>query len=134
MLKRTFIIALVSGGAVAQPAFAQSEAGAEDGSGGDIVVTAQRRESRLQDVPQAVTAFGTETLERLAIRDTERLSLNTPGLTFTPVAPSEPNLGLRGLSTDFGLAPAVSVFTNDTPFAFRTHAFRRPPRERKKVV
>src|SRR3546814_16927114 len=77
MLKRTFIISLLSGCAFAQPAFAQSEAGAEDGSGGDIVVTAQRRESRLQDVPQAVTAFGSETLERLAIRDTERLSRNT---------------------------------------------------------
>src|SRR3546814_4964842 len=109
MLKRTFIIALVSGGAVAQPAFAQSEAGAEDGSGGDIVVTAQRRESRLQDVPQAVTAFGSETLERLAIRDTESLSRNTPSLTFTPVGPGESNIGLRGLSTDLGLAPAVEI-------------------------
>lgn len=127
MLKRTFIISLLSGCAFAQPAFAQSEAGAEDGSGGDIVVTAQRRESRLQDVPQAVTAFGSETLERLAIRDTESLSRNTPSLTFTPVGPGESNIGLRGLSTDLGLAPAVAVYINDTPFDFRTDAFSGTP-------
>ena len=127
MLKRTLLISLLSSCAFAQPAYAQSEAGADEGSGGDIVVTAQRRESRLQDVPQAVTAFGSETLERLAIRDTESLARNTPSLTFTPVGPGESNIGLRGLTTDLGLAPAVAVYINDTPFDFRTDAFSGTP-------
>ncbi|MBA4752675.1 MAG: TonB-dependent receptor [Sphingopyxis sp.] len=78
-------------------------------------------------MPQAVTAFGSETLERLAIRDTESLSRNTPSLTFTPVGPGESNIGLRGLSTDLGLAPAVAVYINDTPFDFRTDAFSGTP-------
>ncbi|MGH6650516.1 MAG: TonB-dependent receptor [Sphingopyxis sp.] len=127
MLKRTMMISLLTGCVLAPPAYAQTEAGTEDGSSGDIVVTAQRRESRLQDVPQAVTAFGSETLERLAIRDTESLARNTPSLTFTPVGPGESNVGLRGLSTDLGLAPAVAVYINDTPFDFRTDVYSGTP-------
>lgn len=127
MLKRTMVISLLAGCAFALPAYAQSEPVAGDGSGSDIVVTAQRRESRLQDVPQAVTAFGSEALERLAIRDTESLVRNTPSLTFTPVGPGESNVGLRGLTTDLGLAPSVAVYINDTPFDFRTDAYSGTP-------
>lgn len=127
MLKRTMMISLLSGCAFAPSAYAQGEPAAANGSGGDIVVTAQRRESRLQDVPQAVTAFGSEALERLAIRDTESLARNTPSLTFTPVGPGESNIGLRGLSTDLGLAPAVAVYINDTPFDFRTDVYSGTP-------
>ncbi len=127
MAKRIMLVALLSGAAAAVPAYAQ-EAGAEAGNdGGDIVVTAQRRESRLQDVPQAVTAFGADTLDRLAIRDTESLVRNTPSLTFTPVGPGESNVGLRGLTTDLGLAPAVAVYINDTPFDFRTDVYSGTP-------
>lgn len=127
MAKRITMMALISSAAVAMPVYAQ-ESGLDAGrDGGDIVVTAQRRESRLQDVPQAVTAFGADTLDRLSIRDTESLVRNTPSLTFTPVGPGESNVGLRGLTTDLGLAPAVAVYINDTPFDFRTDIYSGTP-------
>jgi outer membrane receptor protein involved in Fe transport len=94
---------------------------------GGIIVTAQRRSDRLQNVPQAVTAFGAESLQQLGIRDTESLARNTPSLTFTPVGPGESNVGLRGLTTDLGLAPSVAVYINDTPFDFRTDAYSGTP-------
>ncbi|UVO49678.1 TonB-dependent receptor [Sphingomonas sp. SUN019] len=46
----------------------------------DIVVTAQRREESLQDVPISITALSGDTLTAAGIQDTERLSTLTPGL------------------------------------------------------
>ena len=49
----------------ASPVMAQETAGSEGPAAAveDIVVTAQRREQRLQDVPLAVSAFSMESLE-----------------------------------------------------------------------
>lgn len=48
----------------------------------DIVVTAQRRSERLQDVPLAVTALSGADLARNHINDASRLQYLTPGLTW----------------------------------------------------
>ncbi|HQR91645.1 MAG TPA: hypothetical protein PLH31_20695 [Caulobacter sp.] len=49
----------------------------------EIIVTAQRREERLQDVPVSVTAFGAKELERRQITDVRALTENAPSITFT---------------------------------------------------
>lgn len=49
---------------------------------GDIVVTAQRREERLRDVPISITALSGESLEKNNIDSARDLSLVTPGLTY----------------------------------------------------
>src|SRR5690606_6977135 len=49
----------------------------------DIVVTAQRREQRLQDVPIAVSAISATTLENSGISGTEALAGAVPGLLYT---------------------------------------------------
>ena len=46
----------------------------------DIVVTADRRTSSIQDVPISITALSGDTLEAAGIRTTEQLSDLTPGL------------------------------------------------------
>lgn len=47
---------------------------------GEIVVTAQKRSERLQDVPIAVTAFDAATMRALSLTDTLDLGELTPGL------------------------------------------------------
>ena len=59
------------------PAAASDTAGVDD-----IVVTATRREERLQDVPIAITAFDQATLTKGDVRDITRLEQFTPGLNF----------------------------------------------------
>jgi iron complex outermembrane receptor protein len=58
---------------------------AVDDTGGldEIVVTAQKREQNLQNVPIAISAIGTEKLEQLQIRDARDLSGLAPNLTVT---------------------------------------------------
>src|SRR3546814_1889240 len=51
---------------------------------GEIVVTARRREERLQDVPVSVTAFSSEALQRSNISTAADLTSITPGFTFAP--------------------------------------------------
>jgi iron complex outermembrane receptor protein len=52
----------------------------EEGAISDIVVTAQRREESLQDVPLSITALGGEEIRERDIRDITRLEQSVPGL------------------------------------------------------
>ncbi|RYE60740.1 MAG: hypothetical protein EOO82_02835, partial [Oxalobacteraceae bacterium] len=67
------IVTLGSGDAFAQTTVAEPEIAAqttaEDSNLGDIVVTAQRRPERVQDIPLAVTAFSESTIRNLNLND-----------------------------------------------------------------
>ncbi|AUW59631.1 TonB-dependent receptor [Sphingobium sp. SCG-1] len=63
------------------PAYAQDQAPVAD-EGGDIVVTARRREESLLDVPIAVSAFSGEALERSGAIDITDISNVTPNTTL----------------------------------------------------
>ncbi|WP_050808272.1 TonB-dependent receptor, partial [Asticcacaulis biprosthecium] len=63
----------------AAPALAQ-DAPAEDGV---VIVTAQKRAQRLQDVPIAVTTLSAKTLQEAGVRDIKDMQILTPGLTVT---------------------------------------------------
>ena len=49
----------------------------------EIIVTAERKESGLQDVPIAITAFSGEDLFESGIENSQDLEIVTPGLTFS---------------------------------------------------
>ncbi|TLZ30528.1 MAG: hypothetical protein E6K29_06455 [Gammaproteobacteria bacterium] len=78
---------------------------------GEIVVTAQRREQRLQDVPIAVTVLGTADLERKQIRDTIDLIEQVPNLI------GNNNVGLGTSNTYYirGVGNTESIATQDVP-------------------
>ena len=82
----------------------------------DIVVTAQRRSERLQDVPLAVTAVTSETLARRQINDTNSLVLAVPSLSYQQGAnPTNTSFRIRGVGTALfgqGTESSVSVVTD----------------------
>lgn len=49
----------------------------------EIVVTAQKREQNLQDVPISIQAFSEDMLKNAGVHKVEDLALVTPGLTMT---------------------------------------------------
>jgi iron complex outermembrane recepter protein len=65
-------------------ALAQGTAPAADADTGvaEIVVTAQRREENLQDVPISVSAFGAKQIAEKGLTDVSRLEGLVPGFTF----------------------------------------------------
>ena len=81
----------------------QGEDAADSGGIGDIVVTAQRRSERLQDVPIAVTVVSGESLESKGITNTLDIASVTPGLSFTTTTgTSSPRLRGVGAGSALG--------------------------------
>lgn len=76
----------------------------------EVVVTAQKREEDLQDVPISVQAFGAETLDALGIFDTSDLQFVTPTLNISSVI-GFTTVYLRGVGTDAFLTADPSVGT-----------------------
>ncbi|NBC35063.1 TonB-dependent receptor [Novosphingobium sp. FSY-8] len=116
-----FATLLLSGAAacvVAQPAMAQqtpaaAPATAEPAAPGDIVVTAQKRSERLQDVPLAVTAVTADGLATRGITDTKNLTQISPTLTYQQGNnASNSSFRIRGIGTAvFGQGTESSVST-----------------------
>ena len=81
----------------------------------EVVVTAQKRAQSIQDVPIAITAFGTSDLERLNARDMSDLQFSTPNLTVSYNSKAIPRIGMRGIS-DYSRTPGydnrVSVYVD----------------------
>jgi len=79
---------------------------------GDIVVTAQRREQSLQSVPIAVTALGSEALEKSGVSDIGSLGSVSPGLVMTTSRASVTPF-LRGVGTaagDPGGSASIAIY------------------------
>jgi iron complex outermembrane receptor protein len=93
----------------------------------EIVVTAQRRAERLQDVPEAITALGGDTLNQMRLQGNADLAAYIPSLSFDVLGPGESTLAIRGLGTSYGLEPAVSYYVNETPLDIRTDEYAGAP-------
>jgi iron complex outermembrane receptor protein len=83
----------------------------------EIVVTAQRREEQIQDVPLAVTAVDEVAIERLNARDIRDLTATVPNLVLSEVSigPSMSQVSLRGVNSqdpEKSFDPAVGVFVD----------------------
>jgi outer membrane receptor protein involved in Fe transport len=79
----------------------------------DIVVTAQKREQRLSEVPMAVTAYGSDFLQKLGVTKFDELAAFTPGLTVQEQSANNAGFVVRGVTTDSGSAqdePRVAIF------------------------
>ena len=76
------LLALTAG----QSALAQGNVAQDDTMGlEEIVVTARKTEERLVDVPLAITAISSETIEQKGISNLDDIAAATPGLTFSDV-------------------------------------------------
>jgi iron complex outermembrane receptor protein len=122
-------IALLPGVAQAQVAATAPETAAEAAPAdvGDIVVTAQKRSERLQDVPLAVTAIGGDALGSRQINDTSSLTQIVPSLTFQQGAnPSNTSVRIRGIGTSLfgqGVESAVSTVVDGVVAARQAQGF-----------
>lgn len=99
--------------ATAPAAATEEAAAAESTMPGEIVVTAQKRAERLQDVPLAVTAVTSDVLASRQINDTNSLVTAVPSLSFQQGSnPTNTSFRIRGIGTALfgqGTEPSVSV-------------------------
>ncbi len=105
----------VSAASVAIAAATPGHVAAQAGVIEEVVVTVQRREESLSEVPLAVTALTGEFIQDVNLDDVKDLVLYTPGLTGNSKDSFIDILNIRGvLTNDFGVGgdPSVSVFKN----------------------
>ncbi len=115
----SFIAIAIAGTGFAAPAFAQDETTADDASLGEIVVTAQRREENLQDVPLSVTAVTGDRLAAIQAGgvDIRGISGRVPSLLVeSSFGRTFPRFYIRGLGNtdfDFNASQPVSLVYDD---------------------
>ncbi|GAB2189210.1 TonB-dependent receptor [Sessilibacter sp. MAH1] len=81
----------------------------------EIVVTAQKREQSIQDVPITISALSGSTLDELGIDQFDELSDLIPGLVVQQQSVNNNGYVIRGITSDDGgapIAPRVSVYLN----------------------
>ncbi|MGR4890744.1 TonB-dependent receptor [Sphingopyxis sp. LARHCG72] len=105
-------LALSPAHAVAQEA---QEAAAADGEN-DIVVTALRREQRLQDVPAAISALDGDALAAKGAQDYRDYLNTVPGVNFSDNGYRSSRITIRGISDGFGATdPLTGIYIDEAP-------------------
>ena len=89
----------------------------------EVIVTAQRVEQSLQDVPLAVSAFSADTLKEQQIEGMSDLQLAAPSLQFAASDGAGGSFAIRGitnLATSATADSGVEVHVNDIPMGRTT--------------
>jgi iron complex outermembrane receptor protein len=118
------VAAILSGASVgahaAEPTNASSDAAS--GSIEEITVTAQRRSQSIQDVPIAMQAFTSETLQQLNVSTLDDYIKYLPNVTSASNGPGQNEIFMRGLSAgsqpsqgsaSTGLWPNVAIYLDN---------------------
>jgi iron complex outermembrane receptor protein len=101
---------------------ADPQSGGAVGGGAEVeglIVTAQKREENIQDVPIAMSAFSQETLTERQVAGGPDLITQIPNMSFTKTNFTSYSIQIRGIGTQAISAttdPAVAVAFNNTPF------------------
>lgn len=113
------VLATIGLGICPSYANAQATETEEQSTGiGEIIVTAQKRAENVQDVPIAVSAFGSDSLQERAVGDVSQLSALTPNVTLDSSVPFSASTSvlaasIRGIGSNdfaFNIDPGVGVY------------------------
>ncbi|WP_294336816.1 TonB-dependent receptor [uncultured Sphingomonas sp.] len=99
----------------AQAESATSQDATADDPASDIIVTAQRRNERLRDVPIAITVVDGASIRETGANQLADITQRAPSLNFT-ATPGVPNFAIRGVGTnsfDYGIESAVGIAVDD---------------------
>jgi iron complex outermembrane recepter protein len=115
--------------ALATPALAQTDQAATaqaadqtlaQTSGDDIIVTATKRATRVQDVPFSINAQTAEDIQRANAQTIEDISRNVAGLTVQNLGPGQSQVSVRGVSAGQiardqpGVKEQVGIYLDET--------------------
>jgi len=114
---------LLSGVAACAMSIPAMAAETDSGAISEIVVTAQKRSERLQDVPIAIEAMTGETLKELNVENFDDMAKYLPNVTMGGSGPGQSEIYMRGLSIGgagggqsvgaTGSFPNVAIYLDD---------------------
>jgi outer membrane receptor protein involved in Fe transport len=109
-------LGLMQGTALAQESTTTSQGLLEE-----VVVTAEKRSERLQDVPLSIAALTSADLQNSGAVTLQDIGREVPGLSIVALAPGQNTLIIRGISSTGGTAPTVGFYIDDTPISVANH-------------
>jgi iron complex outermembrane receptor protein len=89
----------------------------------EIIVTAQKRATSLQDVPFSVAAVTSEDIEQSGATNIVELARNVPGLYITDLGPGQSQVAIRGISAgqvvrdQAGVKESVGIYLDESPIS-----------------
>src|SRR3984893_2009193 len=102
--------------AFATSASAQSASTADSAATlGEIVVTAQKRVSTVQDTPISITAVSGADIQDRGITDVSTLAAATPGVSLKSNGPGQTEIEMRGMTSSGGNSATVGFYLDDIP-------------------
>lgn len=94
-------------------AMAQTPAVASDAAdGNEIIVQARKRNERLSDIPETISAITAETIQRAGISSLNDVGRQTPNIVLNRRQDNEPNVVIRGVGA-FGNTQGVGFYIDD---------------------
>ncbi len=83
----------------------------------EIVVTAEKRTSTVQDTPISMTALSGDLMQQQGITDISGIIQAVPGVSQRTAGSGQTELEMRGLSSSGGAAPTVGFYLDDYPLS-----------------
>ena len=83
----------------------------------EVVVTAQKREERLIEVPMSITAISGAELEQRGFVNVQDLAFSVPGMAMREDGPGSYTIFMRGLSNQYGTGALVGVYLDEAPLS-----------------
>lgn len=122
-LHRATLAVLLTSTTLAAPAVAQDQTTSEQTASDlqdDIIVTAQKRDENIQDVPIAMQAIGTRRLDQLNISNFNEYTALLPSVAFQTLQPGVTTVYMRGVANGgdgnhSGSLPSVGTYLDEQP-------------------
>jgi iron complex outermembrane recepter protein len=81
----------------------------------EIVVTAEKRASTVQETPISMTAMSGDLMQQVGISNINGVIQAVPGISVRTAGPGQTELEMRGLSSSGGSSPTVGFYLDDYP-------------------
>lgn len=79
----------------------------------EVIVTAQKREERLIDVPISIVALGADDLQNRKINNIDDMQAAVPGLTIIGTGGFQRRIMLRGIGNTFGGSSLIGMYLDE---------------------
>jgi outer membrane receptor protein involved in Fe transport len=88
----------------------------------ELVVTAQKRVSTVQDTPISISAVSGDDLLARGVSSLATLAQGTPGVSLKSEGPSQTEIEMRGMTSSGGNSATVGFYLDDIPLAGAANA------------
>jgi len=86
----------------------------------EVIVTAQKREEKLIDVPISISVIGEDAIKTTGIKNMNDLSYLVPNLSVANSNSGSQNIIIRGINNTAGLSPLIGIYLDEIPLTVGT--------------